>query len=271
MAMRMRTDSVTILGARGSAPVSGEQYRKYGGATTCFLIETGSCPIVIDAGTGLMNLPERVLRRDQLSLFLTHTHADHIMGFPICKYVLSRDKRLDVYAAHRGSMTAREQVGCLMSPPLWPVGPELMPSDIHFHDLASMMFLKDYVIYSIDGIHPGEVSLFRIEANNKSVVIATDCTFKSDFSQTFEDFARNCDLLLCDGQYTEDEYRPRESFGHSSWNMAAETAKRCGAKKLLIVHHDPYHTDDELNAASDELHLLEPNFDFAVEGQVIYL
>ena len=268
----MRNYTVTILGTRGSVPVSGSQFMRYGCATTCVLVEIGSQPLVIDAGTGIMALPERVLRHDQLTLLLSHTHADHVVGLPICKYVLTRGKRLDVFAVDRNGLSAQQQIERLMSPPLWPVGPGFMPADIRFHNVPPYTLeVGDNIITAIEGVHPGGVTVFRIEANRKSVVFMTDCTITKKVSPKLEAFAHGCDLLLCDGQYSEQEQQMRSAYGHNSWNMAVDFADRCHAKRLLVIHHDPSRTDEELDAAAEAVKTRNPKYDFAKEGMVVEL
>lgn len=262
---------VSILGARGSVPVSGKQYSRYGGATTCVLFESDGRFVVLDAGTGLLSLPENAMRQRRLPLLLTHPHADHLLGLPMCPCVMNPSAQLDVYAVPRDGLDARQQLSRLMSPPLWPVGPEQLPADIRFHDLSQIFSLGDIQISAMEGVHPGGVSVFRLEAGGRSVVFATDCTLTASLAPRLTEFARGCDLLLCDGQYSEAEWKGREDFGHNSWNMAAQFAQQCGAKQLRIVHHSPFRTDTELDHFAERLRETDPAFDFAKEGEVIEL
>ena len=85
------------------------------------------------------------------------------------------------------------------------------------------------------------------------------------------DFARDCDLLLCDGQYSGAEWPSRSGFGHSTWTAAARLGSACGAKTVRVIHHDPAHTDDELDAAAEELHAIHPNCAFARAGEEVLL
>ena len=85
------------------------------------------------------------------------------------------------------------------------------------------------------------------------------------------DFARDCDLLLCDGQYSEEEFAERSGYGHNTWNAAVRLGLDCGAKRTRIIHHDPTHDDTRLNAAEAEVRALDPGCAFAREGEVIAL
>lgn len=263
--------SVTILGTRGSVPVSGKQYSRYGGATTCVLFQAGDDCIVLDAGTGILSLPPEVLARPSLPLLLTHTHADHLLGLPLCPYAMQPDKRLDVYTEPRAGLNARDQVCRLLSPPLWPVGPDELPAEFRFHDLPETMRLGAVQIDAIPGNHPGGVSLLRLCAGGRRVVFATDCTLDDRTVARLADFARDCDLLLCDGQFSDEEAARCVGFGHASWSEAGALARACGAKRLLVIHHAPFRSDAALDAAAAELRTLCAEYDFAKEGERICL
>ena len=262
---------VQILGARGSIPVSGPAYARYGGASTCFLICLGGQYILVDAGTGMLRLPEQVMEAPALSLLVTHPHLDHLQGLTMCRYLMKAGARLDVYGATRGGMGVEAQLRRVFSPPLWPVGVTGFPAQIRFFPIAGGFSIGSVRVEVMEGVHPGGVSLFRLSAGGKSAVIATDCTLTEDLLPKLEDIARDCDLLLCDGQYSEAEFPSRSSFGHSTWTAAARLGLDCGAKRTLVVHHDPNHTDEALDAAADELLQRNPRCGFAVEGERVPL
>ncbi len=262
---------VTILGARGSIPVSGRDFVRYGGATTCVLARALGQYIVLDAGSGLMNLPAEAMERDELSLLLSHPHLDHLLGLPLCPYVLRQGTRLNVYAVTRGGLDAKAQVERMMSPPLWPVGPELLPGEIRFHELRDTMHLGRVTVDVMEGNHPGGVSLLRLDADGLRLVFATDCTLDRSLASRLAEFERDCDLLLCDGQYRDDEWTGHSTFGHNSWEYVARFARDCGVKRLRIIHHDPGRTDDDLDRASEQLRAIGPDYAFAREGECISL
>jgi len=265
------SDKVTLLGVRGSVPVSGADYGQYGGATTCIMAELAGQRLLIDAGSGLVRLSGRVLDEEQLALILTHAHADHLIGLPMCPYLLRPGGRMDVYAATRDGLDTLGQVSRLFSPPLWPVGPERLPTEICWRELPSELKLGGLTVDSMEGVHPGGVSLLRVRSRDKTVAVLTDCTLTDALLPELTSFARGCDLLLCDGQYSNAEWRDCAGFGHNTWTMAARFAAACGAKALRIVHHDPRHTDDVLNEASAEIDRIFPGAAFGYEGEVITL
>ena len=222
--------SVVILGTRGSVPVSGEDFLRYGGATTCVFFRFEDQNIVLDCGTGMMELP-KFLYKDarQITVLLSHPHADHLLGLPLCPVVFDPAKQIAVYGTIKKGRDVRQQVCTFMAPPLWPVRPDLLPAEITFRELPERLQLGGVTVEAMDGAHPGGVSLFRLTGGGKSLVFMTDCTVTEENLPELTEFARNCDLLLCDGQYSQQEWKGREHFGHSTWVAAAQLGAACGA------------------------------------------
>ncbi len=264
-------DYVTILGARGSLPVSGPEYDAYGGATTCVLVRLDGKTALLDAGTGLMSLPEAAMALPALPLLLSHAHADHLLALGLCPYVMRPGRRLDVYVKERGELDGAAQAGRLFSPPLWPVGLDALPAEIRFHPLESGTEIGGIRVDAIEGDHPGGVSLLRLSAGGKSVAFLTDCAVTEENLPAYARFARGCDLLLVDGQYSPQEWQTRKDFGHSAWTMAARLAKESGAAAARVIHHDPGRTDAMLDAAAAEVAAVCPGCAFARRGETIPL
>ncbi len=267
----MDKSSAMILGARGSVPISSSDFASYGGATTCILVRLGGQYIVLDAGTGILQLPPQVLAQPQLTLLLTHAHLDHLNGLSMCPYVMKRGNVLDIYANLSDGSDIGAVLRKLYSPPVWPVLPEQLPAELRYHILPDQMELGDITVTTIDGIHPGGVKLIRLQCGGKAVVFATDCTLSDELYTQVVDFAKDCDLLLCDGQYSAAEWTARSGYGHNTWHRAAQLGRDCGAGQICIIHHDPTHTDDILDAASKEVRTIHPACRFAHEGEVIAL
>jgi len=264
--------SVVILGTRGSVPVSADTFLRYGGATTCIFVRFGDQTIVLDCGTGMMELPKVLREEDRhLTVLISHPHADHLLGLPMCPTVFDPGKQIDIYGAVRNGMDIRQQICTFLAPPLWPVGPERFPAEITFRELPERMSLGDITIESMDGIHPGGVSLFRLTGGGKRIVCMTDCTVTEENLPKLTEFARDCDLLLCDGQYSRQEWQGRESFGHSTWVAAAQLGAACGAGQVRVIHHDPFRTDAQLDSAARELTAIHADCAFARAGEEILL
>jgi len=265
-------DAVLILGARGSVPVHLSTCLRYGGTTTCVLVRLAGQSVVLDAGTGILALNDVLPEGERdLPLLVSHPHVDHLLGLPMCAPVFDPQQRFRVYAAPHGGLDARAQLCALLSPPLWPVGPEQLPARIDFHTIDGSFTLGPVQVDVMEGVHPGGVTLFRLSASGKRVVFVTDCTLTDDLLPSLTEFARDCDLLLCDGQYSDKEWPARSVFGHSTWTAAARLGAACGAKRVRIIHHDPDRTDDMLDQFTPQLLSIHKNCAFARAGEEIPL
>ena len=187
--------SLTVLGSRGSLPISSPEKVRYGGNTSCYLLETDKEAIILDAGSGIQNLPDLGERRK--SLLITHTHMDHIVGLPAFLTSLW-GKKLAIFGATYEGLTIKQQLDRYISRPLWPItiedhNLEMDIVNIDFRSpegLAVSTALGNNVIYEADGVarfdigdvkvacmpsnHPGGSTLYRLEYEGKSVVYATD-------------------------------------------------------------------------------------------------
>ena len=264
-------NTVTLLGTRGSMPCSGKEYLRYGGRTTCILVQLAGETLLLDGGSGMAFLKAESVPVRRLSILLTHAHVDHLLGLPMSPILAEKDVTVDLYAATRDGRSGEQQVRALMQPPLWPVEPEALPATICFHDLPTSLDIGAVHVDTMAGVHPGGVTVYRVSGAGKSVVLATDCTFTEDLLPSLREFSKGCDLLLCDGQYSEEEWADRSAFGHSTWLAAAKLGRDCGAKQVRIIHHAPDRTDDELDAAAAVVSALCPNCRFGYDEEVITL
>ncbi|MEG1683677.1 MAG: MBL fold metallo-hydrolase [Oscillospiraceae bacterium] len=267
----MEQIQIRLLGVRGTATRMGTDNRKYGGATSCVLVQLGATSVLLDAGTGLLSLRD-YSRATRLHLLLSHPHLDHLAGLPASPLWMEPDTVLSIYAAPHGGRSAEEQVAALLSPPLWPVGAEALPATATFYDLIDPVFSIDGVtVATMEGRHPGGCTVFRLSYGGKSMVYATDFEQDAGGDEALCAFAQNCDLLLCDGEYAPEELADRRGFGHSTWRFAAELGARCGAAQTKIIHHALYRTDGALDAAERALRGQYPACSFARAGEEILL
>ncbi len=263
---------VKLMGVRGTVPVHGAGCVEFGGATSCVFVDAGDEPIVLDAGTGLLTQPLRPFFPDgKLTLLLTHSHADHIIGLPIFPPLFDPSFRCDIYLRTRNSLSAREQVEQLMSPPLWPVTTAAAKAELDFRDVEPSFDIGAVRVDTMESKHPGGSTIYRISRGEKSLVYATDYEPESDAPEDFCEFARGCSLLLIDAQYTDGEYATARGFGHSTVTRSAAIAKNCGAQRTVFVHHDPRHSDTKLLELEREIQKLCPTVSFGREGEEIYL
>lgn len=261
----MKDNSVKILGCRGSIPVSGKEYEKYGGATTCFAIKMDGQLLVIDAGTGILKLAECLNGEKEIPILFTHAHTDHILGFPMCTKVFDKAMSFKLYSEYM------DIIGYIMTQPIWPVTKDLLPAQIEDKQLQNSFSIGSLKIETLDGIHTGKVKILKIIGKEKAVVVMTDCTIAEHKKAEFAEFAKGCDLLLIDGQYSEADWIGREKFGHNNYVQASAFARECGAKNTRIVHHAPEYKDEQLDAAQEKLSEMGYESRFAYEGEEIIL
>ncbi|MBO4390184.1 MAG: MBL fold metallo-hydrolase [Lachnospiraceae bacterium] len=255
---------ITVLGVRGSIPTDGADHLIYGGATACILVEADGQAIFLDAGSGILVAPDT--GSEQVSILLSHTHIDHILGLPLSPIMLS-DRRIDLYCEARGGMSVREQLERLMSPPLWPVGPDEYQARLVIHDLKLPMNIGAISVTGIESNHPGGSTIYRLSADGHSLVYATDYEHTAEKQRELIAFSRDTDLILYDAQYTEEEYARMKGFGHSTVEQGLTVLRESGAKSMLFVHHDPRHNDRKL--AEMEQELSDSRAAFARAGMVI--
>ena len=258
---------ITVLGARGSIPVEGEDVIAFGGATSCILVETETEAILIDAGTGILNASE--LAEKHISILLTHPHLDHILGLPFFPYLTQKNKRIDFYAKTYQGLHPRELLDRLIGPPYWPCLIEDYPADFKAHDLSLPMQIGDVLIEGIDSAHPGGSIIYKLTHQGKSVVYATDYEYGLDTEQKLIRFAWDTDLLLFDAQYTEEELAQKKGYGHSTVEQGLYVLEQCRAKQMRFVHHNPWHDDARIRER--EAGIGHANVAFAKRGEVIVL
>lgn len=265
-------EKAIILGCRGSVPVCRADSMRHGGATTCILVHLAGEWLVLDAGTGILelesHLPDSVRH---IPLLLSHTHADHILGLPMCSALFDPEKRIAVYGATRNGLTVGQQIGRLMAPPLWPVGVGELPAAVTFHELRPVQRIGAVEVAAMEGSHPGGVTLLRLRGAGRTVVFLTDCTLDAHNAAAAAAFAQGCDLLLIDGQYSPEEWEKYRDFGHNTWLHAAQFGARCGAKTVRILHHAPARTDRALDEAARDFAAIHTQCAFAKAGEEIQL
>ena len=241
-----KSTKIRLLGVRGSLPVSGTEFVKYGGATSCIFVNIGGEAIYLDAGTGIVKCPELTTSK-KINILISHSHVDHILGFPMCPFLYDRNHEVNVYLATRGGFDANAQMAALMSPPLWPLDIGAVETFVQFHDVTDYFNIGKTKIETMESNHPGGSTIYKLTAGEKSLVYATDFEHDGQFSEKLAKFARDCGVLIYDSQYLDSEYPDREGWGHSTYEEGIKMGERCGAGLTVLYHHDSQRTDEQLD------------------------
>ncbi len=245
---------IKCWGSRGSIPVSGGQYLKYGGDTTCIQVVAKSGEtVIIDAGTGIRQLGAALDAVDTCYLLLTHAHWDHVAGFPFFKPLFNSNKVVEIQNSTFSGLPVKEIFNSLMSPPLFPITPNDLKASIRFRDDFTGSFtIGSLKIDTIPLSHPNGGFGFRLTEENKRFVFLTDNELGLDHpgSQGFDrycSFAKDADLMFHDAEFTPDEYLQRIGWGHSTYTEALELAMKAGVKRLGLFHLNQDRTDTDMD------------------------
>jgi phosphoribosyl 1,2-cyclic phosphodiesterase len=264
---------VQFWGARASIPTPsslGFSTCRYGGNTTCVSVSIPGQLLILDAGSGLRALGRHLMSGPNLraSFFFTHLHWDHIQGFPFFIPAYKADCVLDLYgqrATQPGGL--RDALQMQQQEPFFPLPLVRMAADLRFHDLtpgvpverpgdSSKLIVTPILIH-----HPGGCLGYRIEevASERRAVFffATDIEHLEGDRLQLTDVARGAAVLAYDTQYTLDEYEgrdgwKRQGWGHSTWPYGVREAHAAGARRLVLIHHDPQHDDWEIARIESE-------------------
>jgi phosphoribosyl 1,2-cyclic phosphodiesterase len=247
---------IKIWGSRGSIPVSGKEYLKYGGDTTCVEIRTGSGDIIIvDAGTGIRRLGNKLEDEKcyDLNLIFTHAHWDHLMGFPFFKPLYFNGFNIRMHRSPYDSQFVETILSKVMAPPHFPVKYADITAQLSYPDTYPNDFeIGSVTIVPIALSHPNGGNGYKFIENGKSFVFLTDneLGYIHPGGLPFEDylkFSSEADLLIHDAEYTPDEYKTFIDWGHSVYTDALDLAQKAGAKKLGLFHLNQERTDWQMD------------------------
>ena len=250
--------SVSFHGVRGSSPCSSEATSRYGGNTSCVVLEVvGEPPLVLDLGTGLRRWDGH---RPGGGVFegtalLTHVHWDHVMGLPFFPPIDRTGARLDVFGPTFEGRPLAETFASLMGPPFFPIRPDQLEGDIRFHDVADGELTVGTAAVTVRSVpHLGPTNGYRIDWGGASVAYVSDHQAPAG-TDTIDagvlELAHGVDLLVHDAQYTAAEWADKADWGHSTVEYAVLVAGEAGARRLALFHHDPAHDDDQLDGMAD--------------------
>jgi phosphoribosyl 1,2-cyclic phosphodiesterase len=271
--------TINFWGVRGSIPCPGANTVRYGGNTPCVEMLVDGYRLIFDAGTGIHVLGQSLLQQLPVSghLFFSHSHWDHIQGFPFFSPAFMEGNEFDIYGGvipH--GVTIEHRLHDQMTQPNFPVPLQVMGANLRFHNLdyGDRVKLGDVTVLTGLLNHPGGAMGYRVSWQDYAVAYITDTEHLSTgLDLQVLDLADRADVLIYDATYTDEEYHhPRTSkvgWGHSTWQEAVKIAQAAQVKKLVIFHHDPSHDDDFMDAIQLQVSEVFPQAIVAQEGMSI--
>ena len=259
---------IFICGVRGSTPTPGLEFDRYGGHTSCLAIahDRERPSLIVDAGTGIRLASDLFGGSPGLfdgqpyhgAIILGHLHWDHTQGLPFFAGADRPDARTDLYMPEQGD--AEEVLRRVMSPPHFPITPAQLRGTWTFRGLEADVAhdIEGFTVVAREIPHKGGRTFgFRVSDDTATLAYLSDhCPTAlgpgpdglGEYHDTALALVADADLLIHDAQYLDDELARRASFGHSSPGYAAHLAQRAGAARLVLFHHDPPRTDDDIDA-----------------------
>lgn len=301
----MKDFKVKFRGVRGSFPVADKKFLQYGGNTSCVEINAGGHVIILDAGTGIVKAGDELMEKyissalevkDRTpvcaSVLLSHIHQDHILGLTFFKPMHLKSSKISIFGDGNDSDILKDNLENLVFGKTFPLDLNDIQCELDIHNLD-----EDYAILLKSGskaqlvkkdelkpqendvvvsfyksyVHPQNgVIIYKITYQGKSVVYATDKESYFGGDKKFVQFAKNCDLLIHDAQYTSEDYlnshSPKQGFGHSTYDMALEAMRQTGAKNLVFFHYEPSYDDSKLDKIKELYTSQNKNVYMAYEG-----
>jgi CheY-like chemotaxis protein len=272
-----------LWGTRGSIPVSGPQYMRHGGNTSCMTVTCGEDIIIFDAGSGIRNLGlelSNVPRK--LYLFITHTHWDHIQGFPFFKPASISGFDITIYGAKGFGKDLKSIFRGQLDKDYFPVQMEDLNANLDFKVLdANPIEIESYKIFWAFTNHPGATVGYKIEVDGKKIGWIPDNEFLEGYlgdlagialdNEMVEpyrpmiQFISDIDILVTEAQYTNAEYPEKIGWGHTCLSNACLLMKLADVKRWIVTHHDPLHDDtflqDKLNLTRQLMQQLNHSID----------
>ena len=273
---------INFWGVRGSISCPGASTVRYGGNTPCIEMQVGGERLIFDGGTGIRVLGQSLLRQMPLEahLFFTHSHWDHIQGFPFFIPAFVKGNRFHIYGAIApDGSSIKKRLNDQMQHPNFPVPLQVMAADLQFRDLeiGRSLWLNDEILIDTALLnHPGQAMGYRVNWRGHAAAYVSDTEHYPDrLDENVLKLAHNADVMIYDATYTDEEYHSKQSskvgWGHSTWQEAVKVAKAANVKKLVIFHHDPVHDDDFLDEVEKQVEQAFPNGVMAREGVSIHI
>lgn len=304
---------VKFRGVRGSYPIANKDFLQYGGNTSCVEINVNGHLIILDAGTGLIDIGNELIAKYIVSatktekrtpinatVLISHIHQDHIQGFTFFRPLHIPSSNINVFGNVNYNESLADEISELLFGKSFPLDLGDIAGNLNIKDLNETEGIilrhgespiikrieneKDAQLEKEDDVlitcyrsyaHPQEgVLIYKIKYKDKTLVYATDKESYPGGDKKLINYARGCNLLIHDAQYTTEDYLdsfvPKQGYGHSTFEMAVDAKNQSGAEKLVFFHFDPSYDDNKLNSIKEQYKLQE-DIILAYEGLEIDL
>ncbi|HVW34696.1 MAG TPA: MBL fold metallo-hydrolase [Acidimicrobiia bacterium] len=242
---------VLLRGVRGSVPSPGAETVGYGGNTSCLEVRaTPGCLTVLDAGTGIRAIDTKPGELHRVDVLLTHLHMDHILGLGFFRPLYEAGLEIHVWGPPSEKRSLRRRLTRYLSPPLFPVRLQEMPSRLELHDAPPVFRIPGLSVATALVCHPGATLGYRLEGERGGALtyIPDHEPARDGGRGSGDGLARGADVLVHDAQFTDEEYPAHAGWGHSSVSQALAFAERAGVARFVPFHHAPDHGDAALDA-----------------------
>jgi len=252
-----------ICGCRGSYPVSGVRFAKFGGETTCYVLKINKHAVVIDCGTGFLNAGPLLADCTKIDVLMTHMHYDHCIG--LLNWSVFPPGIVPTFYGNFNKWYGDKTISELFRPPFWPVDlskGELV--NVPDSDEMIMLSMQERIgVRFFDSMHPNNTKLLIIEVAGKRICVMCDCEHAEAIPLKY---LKGTDYLIYDGMYDDSEYEKHIGWGHSTWQEGVRLAQKAGVDQLIISHHDAKSSDVILLEREEKARLMRRSVAFAKVG-----
>jgi phosphoribosyl 1,2-cyclic phosphodiesterase len=248
---------LVLLGVRGSTPAPGPDFVRYGGHTSCVAVVPAGAvapTLLMDGGTGIRSLPDLLGSAPFVgSILLSHLHWDHVEGIPFCRAVDRDDARVDLHVPDQDGVSARDLLARTMSPPSFPIEPEgLMGTWRFLPEPEGVASIEGFEVTAADISHKGGRTVgYRVSDAAGSFAYLPDHAPSRGMTPAARALIEEVDVLLHDAQFLESERALADAYGHATVEETVTLAANAGVRQLVLFHHSPVRTDDQLDRILD--------------------
>ncbi len=248
---------LVLLGVRGSTPAPGPDFVRYGGHTSCVAVVPAGAvapTLLMDGGTGIRSLTDLLGSEPfEGSILLSHLHWDHVEGIPFCRAVDRDDARVDLHVPDQDGVSARDLLARTMSPPSFPIEPEgLLGRWTFLPEPEGVASIEGFEVTAADISHKGGRTVgYRVSDARGSFAYLPDHAPSRGMTPAARALIEGVDVLLHDAQFLESERALADAYGHATVEETVALAESAGVRQLVLFHHSPVRTDDQLDRILD--------------------